>query len=586
MFNKHYQDELSFLRELGQEFARTYPEAAPFLAEAGTDPDVERLLEGFAFLAGRIRQKIEDEIPEFTHGLMEMLWPHYLRPIPSMATLQFEALPQAAKEPHVVPRGTEVASVPVDGTSCRFRTAYEVRLEPLALEATELRMETPQQLRLKFRLAPGLDAAKAQIRTIRLHLHGEPAVTRALYLCLFHHLERITLRPLEGGAAGKVITLGAGAVKPVGFRPEEGLLPAPARTFDGFLLLAEYFAYPQKFLFADLELERLRELGDARAFEARLELKRLPEPMPSLGSGALVLGATPIVNIFKNDADPIRLDPARIEYRVRPGGTDPAHHEIHSIEEVTGLVKGTAEPRRYEPFFSFAHTPGAEGEGGLFYRSRLEPAVAGEGTDTYISFGGGDDLGGRPGEEIETVSIETLSTNRRLASKLRIGDISAATSSSPSFARFRNITKVTASVPPPLGGGLYWRLLAHLALNYRSLGSAEALRAALGLYNFRALVDRQGELALKQLLDGIKQVSSGPATRLFLGAPLRGIAVQIDVDEDHFAGEGDVYLLAAVLNEFLSLYVSLNAFSQLTVSGIKHGATYRWPARLGTVPIL
>jgi type VI secretion system protein ImpG len=584
VFNKHYQDELSFLRELGQEFARTYPEAAPFLAEAGSDPDVERLLEGFAFLAGRIRQKLEDEIPEFTHGLMEMLWPHYLRPIPSMATLQLEALPQAAKEPHLVPRGTEVASVPVDGTSCRFRTAYDVRLEPLALEETELRVQAPPQLRLKLRFSQGLDASKAAIRSLRLHLHGEPAVTRALYLCFFHHLERITLRPLEGGAAGKVVNLDRDAVKPVGFGPEETLLPAPARTFDGFLLLAEYFAYPAKLLFADLDLDRLRELGDARAFEVRFELKRLPEPMPSLGSGALLLGCTPIVNIFKNDADPIRLDPARMEYRIRPAGADPDHLEIHSIEGVTGLVKGTAEPRRYEPFFSFAHSPGAGREGGRHYRSRIEPAVGGEGTDTYISFGGGD--GSPAGEDIETVSIEALCTNRQLASKLRIGDVSAATSSSPSFARFRNITKVTASVPPPLGGGLYWRLLAHLALNYRSLGSVDALRTALGLYNFRALVDRQGELALKQVLQGIQAVAAEPATRLFRGAPLRGIAVRIDVDEDHFAGDGDVYLLAAVLNEFFALHVSLNAFSQLTVSGIKRGEAYRWPARLGATSIL
>jgi type VI secretion system protein ImpG len=447
-------------------------------------------------------------------------------------------------------------------------------------------METPPQLRLKLRLSPGLDLAKTKISSLRLHLHGEAAVTRALYLCFYHHLERITLRPLEGGIAGKVVALGPDSLKPVGFRPEEALLSVPSVTFEGFRLLAEYFAYPTKFLFADIcGLDRLRELGDARVFEARFELKRLPDPMPSLSAGALVLGCTPIVNLFKNDADPIRLDPARIEYRIRPAGSDPAHYEIHSIEGVTGLVKGTAEPRRYEPFWSFTHSTGGDGEERLYYRSRIEASVGGEGTDTYISFAGGRDLTAPHHSDIETISIEGFSTNRQLAAKLRIGDISTATSTSPTFARFRNISKVTASVPPPLGGGLYWRLLAHLALNYRSLGSVDALRTALGLYNFRALVDRQGELALKQLLQGIRQVSAEPATRLFRGAPLRGTAVQVEVDEDHFAGEGDVYLLSAILNEFFALYVSLNAFSQLTVKGIKHGETYKWPARLGTTAI-
>ena len=154
MFNKYYQDELSFLREMGREFSRTYPEAAPLLAEAGSDPDVERLLEGFAFLAGRIREKIEDEFPEITQALMELLWPHYLRPVPSMAILQFEPLPQAAKEAHVVPRGTLVDSVPVDGTAVRFRTTQDVCMHPVVLDGVELRTEAPPHLRIRFRL-PG-----------------------------------------------------------------------------------------------------------------------------------------------------------------------------------------------------------------------------------------------------------------------------------------------------------------------------------------------------------------------------------------------------------------------------------------------
>ncbi|HVR72674.1 MAG TPA: type VI secretion system baseplate subunit TssF, partial [Planctomycetota bacterium] len=257
MFNKYYQDELSFLREMGAEFSKLHDKAAPFLGREGTDPDVERLLEGFAFLTGRIRQKLEDELPEVTHALMDLLWPHYLRPIPSMAILQFEALPQAAKEAHRVPRGPEVDSIPVDGTSCRFQTVYEVSMEPLFLERIEMKVSKPPLLRLNFRVPDGVSLQKVQIPSLRFHLQGEPAVTTALYLCLTRNVERVVLRAEGGG--DKSVTLGPEAVRPAGFHPQQALLPAPPISFEGFRLFQEYFAFVTKFLFVDLTgLERLK----------------------------------------------------------------------------------------------------------------------------------------------------------------------------------------------------------------------------------------------------------------------------------------------------------------------------------------
>src|SRR5258708_2748711 len=193
VYNKYYQDELSYLRELGKEFALANPEAAHFVGESSNDPEVERLLEGFSFLTARIRQKLDDEIPELTHSLVEMLWPHYLRPIPSMTIMQFEALPQAAKTVRPISRGTEVQSVPVDGTPCRFRTSYDVTLQPWSLESLSVRTDAQPALKLRFRVADGVSLKKLGINELRLHLAGEAAVSRALYLCLCRYLKRITL---------------------------------------------------------------------------------------------------------------------------------------------------------------------------------------------------------------------------------------------------------------------------------------------------------------------------------------------------------------------------------------------------------
>ena len=579
MLNKYYQDELSFLREMGREFSLAHPDAAPFLAEAGADPDVERLLEGFAFLSGRIRQKLDDQLPEITHSLMQLLWPHYLRPIPAMTIMQFDPLPQASKEPHDVPRGTEIESVPVDGTPCRFRTAYDLRLEPVALESVEFRTETPPLFRLKFRIPEGALLKKSPITKLRLYLQGEPVVTRAIYLCLQARLKRVAVKALDGPGAGKVLELGPQAVQPVGFRAEEALFPMPLTSFEGYRLLLEYFAFSTKFLFLDLTgLDRLPELGEFKSFEVTFEMDRLPTSMPPLGTAGILLNCVPAVNIFRRDADPIRVDHQRTEYKIWPSGTDPAHYETYSVDNIIGLVKGTANRREYKPFLGFAHSVTKTGEESAYYLTRIAPSVAAEGTETFLSFivSGAGALA-----EVETLAIDLTCTNRQLPTRLKMGDIRIATPSSPTFARFKNVTKVTPTVPPPLGDDVFWRLLSHLSVNFTTLSRVESLRNVIGLYNFRALVDRQAEQANRLLLQAIVKVTTRPTLHLFRGDPVRGIAVEIELNEEGFSGEGDMYLFGSLLNEFLSLYVSLNSFSKLTVRGAKFAEVYTWPPKAG-----
>lgn len=584
MFNKYYQDELTYLRELGREFAQTYTEAAQFLGEAGSDPDVERLLEGFSFLTARLRQKLDDEIPEITHALLEMFWPHYLRPIPALAILQFDPLPQAAKEVRTIARGVELDSAPVDGTACRFRTVYDTQMVPISIQGVELRTETPPSLRIRFRMAEGVSPKKINAQNLRIHLHGEGLVTRAIYMCLCRYLKKVTFRATEGGSSAKPVAMGPEAVQPVGFAANEHLLPYPSTSFLGFRLLQEYFAFPQKFMFVDLRIDRLADLGECRAFEAQFDFERLPEAMPAISPTNFLLNCTPVVNLFKHDGDPIRISHERTEYRLRPSGANSLHYEVYSIEKLTGHVQGQPKPRVYVPFFSFGHSLRTAGDDAAWFRSRVEMSPLGDGTDHYVSFQGRDIGGALP--VTETVSVELMCTNRQLPSKLKVGDISVPTSSMPPIAKFKNITKISPSVPPPLGGDVYWRLLSHLSLNYLSLTSVESIRTILQLYHFRALADRPSEQQLKQMLNGVKSVSAVPATRMFLGTPVRGIVTTIELDEENFAGEGEVYLFASVLNEFLSLYVSLNAFSQLTVKGVRYGEIHQWPPRIGRRSIL
>jgi type VI secretion system protein ImpG len=579
MFKDYYLQELQFLSELGEEFSRAHPGEAHLLAGASRDPDVERLMEGFAFLAGRVRQKLDDEFPELLHGVMNLLSPHYLRPVPAMAILEFSPLLQALRQSQRIARGTDVDSVPVEGTPCRFRTAYDVLLNPVSLEQVtlETRASGLPVLSLDFRIWNKVRPEALELDPLRLFLHGDAATTTALYSHLCRHVEECRVGPLNpgGGAAAAHRRL---TLEPVGFSDEEALLPYPASSFPGYRLLQEYFALPEKFLFIDLRgLAGLAQLGVDDRF--RIEIcfdRQLPANLRPTRD-QIHLYCTPIANLFAHEGDPIRIDQTQTEYRLRPSGRDPFHYEVFTVDRVTSFASGAVEEREIPPFYFFGN--GTEGEDAVTYTVRLRNSVADDRLDVYVAFA--DARGGPALPDTETVAFQLTCSNRRRAEALRPGDIHVPTDSSPPFVQFRNLTAPTPSVVPPLDGDLHWRLLSHLSLNYLPLVSVAALRGVLQLYNFQALRDPRAARANALRLEGIQEVRSTASERLSRGAMLRGTAITVELLEDHFAGDGDVFLFSALLNELFGLSGTLNSFTQLTVHGVERGETIAWPSRIG-----
>ncbi|MEN8217486.1 MAG: type VI secretion system baseplate subunit TssF [Pseudomonadota bacterium] len=583
-FNKYYQDELSFLSELGKEFAQKNPKLAPFLAERGNDPDVERLLEGFAFLSGRLRQKLDDELPELTHTLIALLWPHYLRPLPAMSILQFDPVPSALMEKQTIPRGCTVDSVPVEGTQCHFKTCYDVDIYPLRLENLSLeRVAEGSVLSLRFTLEPGVELSKLALENLRLFLHGEAYISYSLYLWLCRYVDKVRVRAHGSDAE---FTLSKRVVRPLGFAEEEGLLPYPPNAFLGYRLLQEYFSLPEKFLFFDInELNPVTQFMNADGFDLIFHFSSPLDDQihQNLKTHHVRLYCTPIINLFPLDASPIRLDHRRVEYRIRPEGNPPEHYEIYTVDKVEGVLPGSAERQRYYAFESFDHALTGK-ESPTFYRTRLRPSVvqhgrdAYEGVDTYIAFVTATENASLP--PVETISIELTCSHRHLAGELKRGEICVATGKTPEFVTFENITVVTPSFPPPLEAGLHWQLISNMSLNYISLANVEALRVILSAYDFGAYYNVQTARESQLRREGIAAIQPRPVDVLHHGTPVRGIRTHIDMHESKFAGEGDMYLFASVLNEFFALYASINAFHQLEVK-TERGEIYLWPARLG-----
>ncbi|MGX4730524.1 type VI secretion system baseplate subunit TssF [Pseudomonas corrugata] len=592
-FNHYFQSELTALRQLGRRFAERNPALAPFLGQAGRDPDVERLLEGFAFLTGRLRQKLDDELPELSHSLMQLLWPNYMRPLPAFSILQFDPLGRSGP-PLRVERDTPVESKPVLGVRCRFRTCYPTEVLPLDLTDVGYSVKGDGSL-LNLRLEMQGDGhlGEVQLSRLRLHFTGERYISQMLYLSILRNLEGIELIPLDG--AGKPVNAANGTpvtfsipanhVQPVGFAEEEALVPYPLNTFRGYRYLQEYFAFQDKFLFVDVTglnvldtlpvsiLEQMRGL-DLRFDIGKNAIQRL---RPTLDN--VKLYCTPIVNLFKHDAEPIRLDGKQDEYLLLPAGYDREHCGVYSVHSVTGWNPGGLGYRTYVPFESFEHDSSFDVQSSPYYSVKQRSSLLYDGLDTCLGFGI------RDVERHETLSIELTCTNQNLPRQLKLGDIDQPGERSPQSLGFRNISPVTSSFAPPLNQDFLWKLISNMSLNYLSLADVNALKVILETYDFPRYYDEQAERTSKCLLDGLKSIRHRHIDRLHRGLPVRGLRTELTIDPQGYLGEGDLFVFASVLNEFFALYASLNSYHELRVNSTQ-GEVYQWTPRMGQQPLL
>lgn len=577
MLNRYFQQELSHLKDLGQAFSKAHPAVAPMLSGPSTDPDVERLLEGVAFLTALLRQKLDDEFPEIIHELVQLIWPHYLRPIPSTTIVEFTPKP-TLKQSMKIPVGVQLASVPVDGTSCLFRTCFETTVHPLQVKEARLE-EAPGKspaIILNMQLN-GPQLSDWQPEYLRFYIAGDYAVSADLYLLLQNHLRHIELVPSEGGQS---LLLPATHLKPAGFDEKESLFPYPPQSFPGYRILQEYFILPAKFLFLDLSgWQQWQNRGDSSEFEIRFVLDSLPFKPARVRASNFVLGATPAINIFNHEADPIRLDHRKTDYEIRPAGANANHYQVYSVDKVVGFVQGSAKEKIYVPFDLFS----AKQESRPVYYSKLRRSPIGSGFNVLLSFAY-PETADTPRTEI--ISVKAHCTNGNLPEGLQVGDISQPTSSSPEFIEFRNITVPTTNVLPPIGSNLLWRFLSHLSLNYLTLSSAENLRTLLELYVFEETRDKTSIIANRKRIDGIEGVAARGANRMVAGVMMRGLELEMKIRQDHFVGPGDLYLFGNIMDYFLGNYASINTYTRLTIKEAVKGEVYKWPARIGKHPLI
>jgi type VI secretion system protein ImpG len=596
----YYERELSYLRQMGAEFAAQYPKVASRLQlEPGRceDPHVERLIEAVALLDARVHLRLDDDFPEITQALLNVVFPHYTRPIPSLSVVEMALRQEATTRVHV-PRDTKLISRPVDGVPCVFRTCYATDVWPIAITAVSWtaadRVDPPLKasnaaaaLRVRLECLHGANFQALPLDTLRFYLNGEPNVVYTLYELVLNNCVSILLR--DGNPKSRLgpVPLIPDALGPVGFGQDEGMLSYPERSFTPYRLLQEYFAFPEKFLFLDLRgaaalagggFETCAEIVFLIAPFERAERHELLET--GIGAKTLRLGATPVVNLFPHAAEPIQLSQTQYEYPVVADFRRSRSLEVFSIDEVACTYEKTGQTEVFQPFFSFQHGSDLK-HPAFWHAARVAPDASGI-TEMRLSL---VDLSGRPVSfDLDTLTVRCTCSNAGLPARLAFGDEAGdfRLETGSAVDRITALHKPTPSIPPVLGHAALWRIISHLSLNYLSLveGGAEALKEMLRLYraSARPYLDHQ--------IEGITAVGSERRFARVVGDHgitfVRGMRVEMEMDEGKFVG-GGVYLFASVLEHFLSQYVSMNSFSQLAVrTRQRKEALKEWPPHAGS----
>ncbi|MDR1686150.1 MAG: type VI secretion system baseplate subunit TssF [Desulfovibrio sp.] len=560
---RYYQRELEYLRVLAAEFARAHPAVAPLLSGPSSDPDVERLLEGTAYLAGQMMRKLDEGYDSIAENLCSLVLPQLLRDIPSCTVTVFR--PKVAlSEILVLPKGTRTASVEIDGVSCIFSTAYPVELAPLLLAGVKTESSPGKQAGLRFDFTMTFPPALRDIRRLRLFLRGQRVdAVRRLYF-LVRNTERVILE-----IGGNRRSLPGSALSPVGFAPEDALIPYPATAWPGYRLLQEYYIFPEKFFFLDIALpDSGTDDKGAPAFSCTLEFKRpLPDDIPSFALDDFALFATPAVNLFPYETTPVKADYRQESYPIRANSSKSGAYVPYQITEVRGIDPDAPDKER-------ACLP-------------LLAAVRDRTAPSYMTVYEKTETGGRemrlalvpphgsPVPAPEMFSMRVLYSNGELPGRLNIGDIREALSTSPGLAGFTNLIPPTKPAPAPAEGNVLWSLLAHLQLNYLPLADAQTARALLSAY-LPGKTDTLYSGANAKRIDSILSLDVQQTDYLWKGRPVRGSDILITLDEAGFSNIGDMHLFGTVLAAFLHEYSPINSFVRVTAVDSHNKYKFQW----------
>ncbi len=614
---KHYENELAFMRDMGAEFAQAYPKIATRLGMDGVevvDPYVERLLEGVAFLSARVQLELELQYPNLTSHLLEIVYPHYLAPTPSMMVAALELDPDnaALADGFVLPRHTELRSTlrDDDQTACVFRTSRELTLWPIEITEAEyidgrgdlvaagVSRETDARAAIRLRLSRfgKQPISELSLDTLTVFLNGQEGKNWELHELLSTQVSGLVARSTDR-RADWTSELPQGRVVPCGFDPEEALLPTPRQSFDGYRLLQEYFAMPERFHFLDIAgLNMALTRCEGHDVDIYILLREgMADISPGVTPKAFTLNAVAAINLFPKRCDRVHISSAQVEQNVVVDRTAPLDYEIYALNSVTGITGDGDKDIPFRPFYSADDLTAAGDSHPAYYtqtrkmrqraeRERLKGVRTSYlGSELYLTL---VDPSQAPfTADLDQLAVTATATNRDLPLLLPTG--SRDVFYLPEGGPVKHVTTpVNPTRPRPslAQGDTAWRLVSHLSLNYLSIAGEQSDQSAAVLRELIGIYAPSGNRVLEKQLEGLSGVSTRPIVRRMsdevLSTAVRGLEIKLEFDESFFEGTS-VYLLGAVLERFFRKYVSINSFTETVLVTQQRGEITRWRPETG-----
>ncbi len=612
----YYNRELQHVRETCGEFAKDYPKIAGRLGLEGfecADPYVERLIEGFAYMAARVQLKVDAEFPGFTQRLLDMVYPDYLAPTPSMGIVQFapDMSQGTLNEGVVLPCGTVLRSLLDKGaqTPCEYRTAHEVTLWPIALGACRYLGSTAEVgargiaelrgvkagLQMRLETTAGVSFDRSMLGVLALYLRGGDPVATQLYEQLVANAVAVVVQPTRGDDKWREV-IDKPSIRPLGFADEQALLPHGPRSFHGHRLVREYFAFAERFMFVELNLgAALRRCADTEVEIVVLFDRAAPPLVDAVDAARFALFCTPVINLFPKRADRIHISGRQNEFHVVPDRSRPLDFEVYGITSVVGHGTGNAPACVFSPFYECSDATDFRQHGAYYTVQREQRVVSSRqrrvgprssyiGSETFVALVDADEAPFR--SDLRQLALETLCTNRDLPLDMPVGvgktDLTLDIHAPVQSGRF--VAGPTEPRPTIAKREMAWRLISHLSLNYLSLANADDRQGAAALREMLGLHAVATDSAVQKQIDGVRSIVANPIhRRLPSPGPItfgRGLEVVLTFDETAFEGIG-AFLLGSVLARFFARYVSINSFTETVLKTQSRGEIMRWPATMG-----
>jgi len=579
----YYEKELAYIRQLGKEFSEQHPKIASRLGIADDlieDPHVSRLIESFAYLNARIQYKLDDDFPEISDALLNVIYPHYLRQIPSCSVIQFT--PDESKSDAVtkIEKHSYLDTAKFNNTQCRFKTIFPVEMLPLEVTKAQIKsrpFSTPGSkhargsgsvlhIQLKS-INDDFEINELDFNNLRFYLKGQSQYIHPFYELLFKNCHGIVITNSEDDL--KPIYLDKSSIQQVGFNDDEGLLPYPAQSFIGYRLLTEFFVFPEKFMFIDINnicTTLNKDYSDELNLYIYLDSTDM-EIERNISKENLLLGCSPVINLFDQQAEPIKLTHYEHSYEVIPDLRQYNSLEVYSIDSVS-VSDPAGNITQYTPFYSKQHDLS---NNSVFWSSSRDFMQSSKNkytpkTKTSIAL---SDINFDPvSEDNHVLLVETTCCNHDIPSIISINSEDSdlyCINNSPPTKNIQFLHQPTSTIYPPLKNSARWRLLSHLNLNYLSIesdnDSADSLKEILQLYDF---TDRR---STKMMIESIIKLSvnqtTAPLTVNGQSSLCNGLDITIVLDQKLLSGSSG-YLFASILEQFFKLYCPINSFIRCT----------------------